>query len=975
MKNQTIRSSAYELLENREIEDLNSQGILLRHRKTGARIMILSNDDDNKVFYIAFRTPPTDSTGVAHILEHSVLCGSKNFPVKDPFIELAKGSLNTFLNAMTYPDKTVYPVASCNDKDFANLMHVYLDAVFYPTIYQEEKIFMQEGWHYEMESPSDDLTINGVVYNEMKGVFSNPDSVVEKEITASLYPDTAYGLDSGGDPDQIPTLTYQEFLDFHKQYYHPSNSYIYLYGNMDLEERLAFLDEEYLSHFDELHIESGIALQEKFLSPVTLEKEYSVMEGENLKESTYLTYNTSMGTITDAKHYIALQVLDYALCMAPGAPLKQALLDKRIGKEIYSIMESGILQPYFSVVAKGAEAERQEEFIQTIEKVLKELADGGMDAKALAAGINYFEFRYREADFGSYPKGLIVGLQAMDSWIYDDNMPFMHIEANWTFAALKEEISAGYFEEMIRKYLLGNPHKSMMKVVPVAGLTAKKDAKLQKELEQYRKILKEEAIEEIVQATGALRQYQEEPDTPENLRKLPLLTRDDIKKEAEDFVNEMRDAEGTPLLFHNIFTNGIGYIKFIFDIKKVPEELFPYIGILKAALKRVDTEHYSYRDLYNEINIQTGGMEANVNTYVDSRDLTQYKAALEIKVKVLYENIRKAFELTKEILLHSQYQDTKRLYEIVTECKSKMETAMTSSGHSLVAIRALSYFSETAAITEQIGGIPQFRLLEELEEHFDERKEELVHKLEQLAACLFREENLMVDFTADEEGYLPMEEEVAAFRKELFRSPVKGTPFVPQMQKKNEGFMTAGQVQYVCLAGNFIDKGLPYTGALKVLRVMMGYEYLWSQVRVKGGAYGCMCSFAKSGDSYFVSYRDPNLTKTVEVYQQAAEFVKHYQADERAITQFVIGAVSEVDTPMTPAMKGSYSLSGYMSGLTFEQVQKNRDELLEVDLEILKGLHRYIEAFVEEHYLCVSGNEEKIKENKELFMEIAPLFH
>ncbi len=974
MSNQTIKSEAYEVIEDRAIEDLNSRGIILRHKRTGARLTILSNDDENKVFYIAFRTPPTDSTGVAHILEHSVLCGSREFPVKDPFIELAKGSLNTFLNAMTYPDKTVYPVASCNDKDFANLMHVYLDAVFYPNIYQEEKIFMQEGWHYDMAAPEDELTINGVVYNEMKGAYSTPDDIVEKEILSSLYPDTAYGCESGGDPDIIPTLTYEQFLDFHRRYYHPSNSYIYLYGNMDIEEKLAFLDEYYLSHFDELSIDSAIDLQEKFAEPRILTKEYPVMEGEDLKNSTYLTYNICMGTSTDAKLYIALQVLDYALCTAQGAPLKQALLDRRIGKDVYSVMETGILQPYFCVIAKDAEAGQQEEFVQTIESVLADLAAQGIDKKALAAGINYYEFRYREADFGSYPKGLMMGLQAMDSWLYDDRSPFMHIEANHTFTLLKGAMSGNYFEELIRQYLIGNTHKSILKVMPKAGLTAVKDAKLKAELAGYKETLDQEQTAKIIDAANDLEAYQEEPSSLEDLQKIPLLAREDIRKEAVDFVNEVRDVGGTTLLFHDIFTNGIGYLKFIFDIKKLPQELIPYLGLLKTALSLVDTENYSFTDLNNEINIWTGGIQGSVNTYVDAGDITKFKAVLEIKVKFMYENMPKVFELVKEILLHSRFQDSKRLYEIIAETKSKMENAMSSSSHSLAMIRALSYFSQTAGLTEQITGIPQYRLLKDLEECFDEKKSDLIHKLETLVTYLFREENLMVDYTATAEGCTGLSEHIAAFRKELYKTPIDAVSFMIDPQKKNEGFMTAGQVQYVCRAGNFITKGLPFTGALRVLKVMMGYDYLWNQVRVKGGAYGCMCGFTKSGDSYFVSYRDPNLGRTIDVYEKAAAYIKNFQGDERSITQFVIGAISDLDLPMTPAAKGSYSLSGYMTGLTLSEMQRNRDELLGVDQDVLRGLYRYVEAFMKDGCLCVVGSEEVIRENNKAFMKTEPLF-
>ncbi len=975
MGKQIENLSAYEISEKRMIPDLNSEGYILKHKKTGARITLLLNDDENKVFYIGFRTPPADSTGVAHILEHSVLCGSENFPVKDPFIELAKGSLNTFLNAMTYPDKTVYPVASCNDKDFKNLVHVYLDAVFYPNIYREDKIFKQEGWHYEMEEEQEDLAINGVVYNEMKGAFSSPDDVVEREIMNSLYPDTTYGMESGGDPDVIPKLTYEEFLAFHGRYYHPSNSYIYLYGNFDAEEYLTFLDEKYLRDFEPLCIDSEIGKQEAFEAPRELEKEYSVMEDESVSENTYLTYNVSMGTSLDKKLYAAMDILDYVLCSAPGAPVKQALIDAGIGKDVYSTLENGIYQPYFSIVAKNADGEQKEEFVRIIEEELKKLSGEGMDKKALKAAVNYFEFKYREGDFGSYPKGLMLGLQALDSWLYDEQAPFMHIEANDTYRQLREEIENGYYEELITSMILKNPHKTVMTVKPVRGLTTRKDAELHEKLQAYKSTLSKEQIQKIVEDTRALHAYQEEPSTKEALATIPLLTREDMKKEAASYVNEERKAGDTTLLVHDIFTNGIGYFNLVFDLSKVPGRLFPYIGILKSVLMMVNTKNYSYGELFHEVNIHTGGIRFAVNTYTDADDLSKCRAAFEVKAKTLYENRDKALALMKEIILTSDYEDEKRLREIIAEAKSRMQAVMTSAGHSLSAIRALSYFSVSAAIAEQINGIPQYRLLEELDADFEAKKEELKRNLHELAMCIFRPENLLVDYTGTKEGLTGIEKQIIDLKKELFTQTVEGDPFVPVLSVKNEGFMTAGQVQYVCRAGNFIRKGLPYTGALKVLKVMMGYEYLWNQVRVKGGAYGCMSSFYRNGDAYFVSYRDPNLEKTVEVYRQAADYVKNYEADERTVTQFIIGAVSELDVPMTPQTKGSYSLGGYMTKLPMERVQKERDELLATTADTLKGLYRYIEAFMSEEYLCVVGNGDKIRENKDMFKKVEQLFH
>lgn len=966
---------AYTILEKKEIKELNSVGYIMKHNQTGARIVLMENDDNNKVFCVGFRTPPKDSTGVAHIIEHSVLCGSDKFPVKDPFIELAKGSLNTFLNAMTFPDKTIYPVASCNEKDFQNLMDVYMDAVFHPNIYQEEKIFRQEGWHYEMESMEDELTINGVVYNEMKGAFSSPDDVLEREIMNSLYPHTSYAVESGGDPDVIPELTYEDFLAFHSRYYHPSNSYIYLYGDMDMAEKLRFLDVEYLSKYEALAVDSELDEEQPFTEPVEVCKEYPITESESEKENTYLSYNISFGNNLDKEQYIAFQVIDYVLCSAPGAPLKQALIDKGIGKDVYSSYENGIMQPYFSIVAKNADKEQLPEFLATIREELTKITEQGFDKKALRAGLNFYEFRFREADFGSYPKGLMFGLMMLDSWLYDDNKPFVHIEANDTYRKLKEAIETNYYEELVREKLLHNQHKTIVVVEPVKGLTGRKEKELADALARKKSELSEAQLAEIVEQTKALKQYQEEPDTKENLEKIPLLTRADMKKEAENYVNQERKVGDTVLLYHDIFTNGIGYLRFLFDLRTVPEELFPYVGLLKSVLGLVNTENYTYGELFNEINIRTGGISPVSNTYTDARDLQSYTATLEIKVKVLYENLEHAFRLVREIVMDSRFDDAKRLKELIAELKSQKQANMMSAGHALASVRALSYLSKTAAVSDKISGIPYYRMLEELDSNFEARQKELTEKLQQLAVCLFRPENLMVDYTAQREGLEKVEEQVAAFRDSLHTEPVETRPYQPKPERRNEGFMSSSQVQYVCRAGNFAQKGLPYTGALKALKVMMGYDYLWTQVRVKGGAYGCMCNFGKSGESYFVSYRDPNLEKTVDVYENAADYIRNFDADERTMTQYIIGAVSELDMPMTPATKGAYSLAGYMTHYPFEQVQKERDELLGAVPETIRGLAEYISAFMKDDCLCVVGNEEKIRKQSALFAETDYLFH
>lgn len=964
--------TAYELIEKYNIKDLDSVGYLLRHKKTGARVALLSNDDENKVFYIGFRTPPKNSTGVAHILEHSVLCGSKNFPLKDPFVELVKGSLNTFLNAMTYPDKTVYPVASCNDKDFQNLMHVYLDAVFYPNIYTNKSIFRQEGWHYELKEGK--LSINGVVYNEMKGAFSSPDDVLDREIMNGLFPDTAYGVESGGDPDCIPELSYEEFLEFHKTYYHPSNSYIYLYGNMDMAEKLTFLDEEYLSKFDFLRVESSLQTQESFEAPRYVEKECPIAEGEKIEDNTFLSSTYVVGNSLDRKLYIALEVLEEAILSMPGAPLNQALIDNGIGQDVYSVYNNGIKQPYFGVVAKGAGLEKKDDFLRIIRETLTNLVQHGINRKSLLAVINRMEFRYREADFGSYPKGLMYGLQMLDSWLYDDKKPFIHIEANETFATLRRLAEEGYFEDLIDTYLLKNPHNCVVVLKPVEGLMERKEKELADKLSALKDSMTAEQLQGIETECEELKAFQEREDSKENLEKLPLLTRADMKQTSDKLILKESRVGETTLISHDIFTNGIGYMRFLFKLDNLPGEYYPYVGILRALLGMINTKQHSYLELNNEIRLTTGGFSYALGCYGDRLDDEKCTVTLEAKIKALYPNMKKAMELLQEILFTSDFTDTKRIYDILQEARSGLQASMVSAGHSLAVMRASSYGNKMAAYNDEMSGIRFYRQICDILDHYDEQAPKLVETLQTLCKMVFRRENLLLDFTGSEEETPNFVEACEAFLENLYTEPVTKQVYVPELRKKNEGFMTSGQIQYVCRAGNYKKNGLHYTGALRVLKVIMGYEYLWTNVRVKGGAYGCMCGFSEGGDSYFVSYRDPNLEKTIEVYEKAALAVADFKADERTMTKYIIGTFSGLDMPLTPQTKGARALACYLSHTSYEMLQKEREEILNCSVEDIRALSAYIKAFMEDDFLCVVGNASKIKEREEMFLKIENLF-
>lgn len=971
--------NAYEVVLTEDLPDLKSKGYLLKHKKSGARVLLMENDDENKVFTIGFRTPPSDSTGVPHIMEHSVLCGSRDFPVKDPFVELVKGSLNTFLNAMTYPDKTVYPVASCNDKDFQNLMHVYMDAVFYPNIYQHDEIFRQEGWSYKLDEPDGKLEYNGVVYNEMKGAFSSPEGVLDRVILNSLFPDTSYAYESGGDPEEIPNLTYEQFLDFHRKYYHPSNSYIYLYGDMDMEEKLKWLDENYLCEFDAAEVDSEICFQKPFDKMIEVEKTYSISSEETEEENTYLSYNKVIATSLDEKLYQAFQILDYALLSAPGAPLKKALMDAGIGKDIMGSYDNGIYQPIFSIIAKNAEPQQKEQFVQVIEDTLRKIVEDGIDRKALEAGINYHEFRFREADFGNYPKGLMYGLDLFDSWLYDEKKPFIHMQAIPTFAFLKEQIGTRYFEDLIQKWILDNSHGSMVIVKPERGRTARMDRELDEKLQTYKAGLSPDEVEKLARDTAELIVYQESEDAREDMEKIPVLGREDISREIAPICNEERVCGGIPMVYHNVETNGIGYVTLLFDLSGVPEEKLPYVGMLQAVLGIIDTTHYEYGELFNEINVHTGGIGTSLELYPDVTKVKEkeFRATFEMKGKALYPKMDVLFKMMREILTESKLEDEKRLKEILSMLKSRLQMSFLSSGHTTAALRALSYSSPLSKFKDDTDGIGYYEAVKEIEEHFEEKKEELIANLKELAARIFRADNLMISYTAAPEGLDAVEKEMETFKNGLFErtdGDEQENRCILHCVKRNEGFKTSSKVQYVARTGNFIDGGAAYSGALHILKVILSYDYLWQNIRVKGGAYGCMCNFNRIGEGYLISYRDPNLEKTIDVYEKVTEYLRNFEADDRDMNKYIIGTISNIDRPMNPSAKGTRSMNLYMNHVTEEMIKKEREEILNAGQEEIRALADVVAAMLAADQLCVIGSEEKIEEQKALFGEVRTLF-
>ena len=685
---------AYQFIEEKEIKELETMARVYEHKKTGAKVLCLENKDDNKVFSIAFRTPAEDSTGVAHITEHSVLCGSRKFPLKDPFVELVKGSLKTFLNAMTYPDKTVYPVASQNDKDFQNLMDVYLDAVFHPNCLDNYRTFLQEGWHYTLNKEGK-LCYSGVVYNEMRGAFSDPESVLERYTFHSLFPDTTYGNESGGDPEDIPKLTYDAFKAFHQRFYHPSNSFIILYGDMNMEEKLNWIDKAYLQEFERISPNSEIAGQQPFGKMVEESHYYPISEKDSSENKAYLSYNFVLDAGQDAKKSMAFSYLDHALLSGPGAVLKQKLLEAGLGEDVFGGYSDGILQHYFSVISKNVSEERAGEFLQLIQDCFLDAAENGLDHKTILAAIHHDAFQYKEADYGSTPKGLVYSISALDSWLYGGK-PWLYLEAEALYKELMEEVDKGYFEKLLKENFLNNPHSSLLRLLPRKGMTEQKEEKLSEELQARWQAFSPEEKEQIKKVKEELTLYQQTENTEEALKTLPVLSRKDIKREAESYPYQEESLGNRKLILVPGDSKGVLYLRLQFHTDGLSEEELSYLSFLKTCLAYMDTENYRFQDFNSEIYLHTGGFSVDLTAYPDFVEKDRYTGVLALDFKLLQGELKNAVEYLEEMLFRTVYQEEKRLSEILLEAKSRERMRLEGSGHSYAVNLAMSAFSPSS---------------------------------------------------------------------------------------------------------------------------------------------------------------------------------------------------------------------------------------------------------------------------------------
>ena len=962
--------SGFKVKETTFIEELKSDASILEHVKSGARVLYVGNNDDNKVFSISFRTPPNDDSGVAHILEHSVLCGSRKYRLKEPFVELVKGSLNTFLNAMTYPDKTMYPVASRNDKDFHNLMDVYLDAVFYPLIYENNYTLLQEGWHYSINDEKDPLKYNGVVYNEMKGVFSSADALLDYDSMRALFPDTAYRFESGGHPDSIPELTQEQFLDFHQTYYSPENSYIYLYGNLDILKTLEFLDHEYLTNFTkDRKVNSAISIQKPFVRTKEVEATYPVGEDEDTKGKTYHELHVVVGKATDVKTGTALRLLETVLLESNSAPLKLALMEAGIGSDIAGSYAGSYLQPIFSIKVAGSEPEMRDKFISITYKTLQDITINGIDKELLEAALNSLEFKLREADFGVYPKGLIYGISCMDSWLYDGN-PFDCLRFEDLLLELRNGVNTRYFEQLIENYILDNTHKVLITLRPEQGKEQREHLKDINKLVAIKNDLNDEEIKALIEQTKILHQKQIAPDDHKAMESIPVLKRSDLRRQIEPILSEKIAKGNSTYLYLSGQTNKIAYLNWYFDLSGINNELLPYAYLLSDVLGKVDTKDFTYQTLATATNKDTGGIGFQLSAYSKHDNSDDYSICFAVQAKVLTAKIDKLFEILRNVALTSNFDNRKRIWEIVNEINTDWDSQLFNRGQSIACTRLCSYFSLASRVNEQ-DYLSYYYFIKKLVANFEEEFPSLQNKLKELIGVFFHSSKSLFAFSCEETERNKVSIAADEFMSLLPKSIYAGKePDKIQLKQINEGIATSGKVQYVAAGGSYRKFGHEYTGAMKVLETILRYDYLWNRIRVQGGAYGANARFDRSGVAYFSSYRDPNLEKTLQIYRDLPEYIAAFSASERELKKYVIGTISGMDTPLTNSMLLERACIMALKEITDDMRQKERLEVIDVTNKDINNLAPLVKNVLKQNYYCIVGSRAVLDNNKGIFTEI-----
>jgi Zn-dependent M16 (insulinase) family peptidase len=956
----------FKLKEKRFVEEVNAECLYFIHEKSGARLLKIAADDANKLFNIAFKTVPEHDYGTPHIMEHSVLNGSRNFPVKSPFDVLSKGSLNTFLNAMTGSEITTYPVASMNQKDYFNLMHVYLDAVFNPMIYDDPRILEQEGWHHELESEDGKVVYKGVVYNEMKGAYSSPTRELDYQVSKVLFPDNTYGVSSGGYPTEIPKLTQEYFINFHKKFYHPSNSYILLYGDADLNNELQFIDAEYLSNYEKSEDKVEIPLQKPFEAMKSLEKPYAVPEGSDTKDKTYLSLSFVAGKSTDRTLSMAFDVLSEALVNHESAPVRLALQEAGIGKEVRASFAE-MKQNVFEIQVQNANPEDGEAFKEIVFNTLEKVAKEGLDKTMLEGILNRMEFNLKEGD--TPQKGLRYLFMNYQGWFFEED-PFLGLEFNKPLQEVKQALETNMLEELVSNHLMNNPHALLMVLKPQPGLQAEINEATNKELADYQNTLSQEDKKKLVQHTKDLIAYQKEEDTPEALATIPMLTLADITPEVEWYNVQEKSVADLPVLHLDEFTNNILYTKLYFDLKTLPQEQVLYAKLLSVLLGKLSTENYTFGELDNVLNIHTGGFSTDINTYLKDYSDDDLQAKFIVTAKATTDKANKLSELTSEILNLSKFDDAERLKSLLTRHQSRVEAFMRNNGLNVAMLRLNSYFTNSGAFDEQTNGLSYYRFVTDLVTDFDDRQVELSEQLSNTAQLLFNKSNMLAAVTCSEDNFNQYAMALQTLVNDLSDDEGETQNWAFVQEKKNEGLQSASKVQYVIQGYDFKKLGYEWDGKMRVLNQVLSRDWLQTQIRVIGGAYGGFSGFSPSGQVYFASYRDPNLKETLENYKATPEYLQSFEADSTTMTRYIIGTIARMDRPRTPSQKGSTAFARYLSNESIEDLQAERAAILATTREDIQGFEQLVRDVLNQEVICVYGNDQKVLDNKDVFGEV-----
>ncbi len=961
--NNQVNIPGYKLIDKKFVKEVNANVYYFEHVKSGAHVVKFDVKDANKTFGVGFKTEPNSDCGTPHIIEHSVLNGSKNFPVKSPFDEMGKTSLKTFLNAFTASDWTFYPVASMNEKDYFNLMTVYLDAVFFPLIKDDPRIFMQEGWHYELEDKDSPIVLKGVVYNEMKGAFSSPETEMNYQINKHLFPGNGYGKSSGGHPLVIPELTYEDFIAFYNKNYHPANSCIFVYGDADMKKELELIDKQYLATFDKIEANKNIKPQEPFTEFKKVTVQYAALEGVPTENQTFLELNWVYGLNTDKKLGWALDILADVLVRQESAPIRLALQEAGIGQDV-SAYSNNSQQNVFSISVKNANPQDADRFKEIVLKVMKEQMEKGIDRNAVEAYVNRIEFMLREGDDSQ--KGLSAMLQSYMDWMFT-NDPFNGLQWEKQLSETKKAIDAGLLEQTITNAFLNNNYGLLFVMEPKPGLEKEIAAATEKKLAEYKASLSDEQIEKLINDTKELIAYQQRENTPEELAVIPKLGRQDLNPKADWFTVQEKEIAKTKVVHYDDFTNGVVYANLMFDLRVLPNELIPYAKLLTRLMGKMDTENFQFGDLEKEIKKNTGSFWTNIQTYKENRDDNKLLPKFIVASKAIPAKVDKMFDLTSEVIFHTKYSDKDRLKVMLTRHLSQLESNVKNNGLGFAMTRANSYVSNAGMLRELTDGLEYYWFVGKLVSDFDNNADAVIANLNKTVEILFTRNNLIMGTSSDKADYKAIEKAFTTFASKL---PEKENALVDWKLtpvKKNEGLMSSSKVQYVVKSFDYKKLGYDWNAQMSVLNNILSGEYLQNTIRVIGGAYGGFAGISNDGNIYFASYRDPNLKETLDNYDAAVKYVETFEANEEKMLGYIIGTIADMDYPLTASMKADVAYSRYFSKTTPEQLQADRDAILSTTAEDIRKYSKLVADVMKQNNLCVYGNQEKIEANKNLF--------